>query len=152
MATSVSNQQINDYINSILQNPSLTDAQRASTINAAADGAFGGAVVATFKGNKIAVRPEPLLQAPGKVVVNFENVGNARVVELAKVGGVGVAGESTAGFAEGLGFIVTVGVNQTHPFAGHVVGVLPLLLGGVVAVVAVGMGDAHALGKSAGPG
>jgi len=37
MATSVSNQQINDYINSILQNPSLTDAQRASTINAAAE-------------------------------------------------------------------------------------------------------------------
>ena len=35
MATYVSNQQINDYINSILQNPSLTDAQRASTINAA---------------------------------------------------------------------------------------------------------------------
>ena len=37
MATSVSNQEINDYINSILQNPSLTDAQRASTINAAAE-------------------------------------------------------------------------------------------------------------------
>jgi len=84
--------------------------------------------------------------------VDFENVGDAGIAELAEVSGVGVAREGATGFPERFRLVVAVRVNQAHAFPGHVVGVLPLLLGGVVAVVAIRVGDAQALGKSAGAG
>ena len=65
---------------------------------------------------------------------------------------VGVTREGTARLPERLGFVVAVGINKPHPLASHVVGVLPLHLGGEIAVVAVGMGHAHALGETAGSG
>ena len=108
-------------------------------------------VIAAFESEVIAVGPAALLDAAGKVIVDFEDVRDAGIAKLAEVLCVGVTGKSTAGFAESFGFVVTVRINQTHTFAGHVKSVLPLLLGSVVAVVTVGVGDTQALSKATSP-
>ena len=115
----------------------------------AAGGAVGVAVVASLESDEVAVGPAAFLNAAGEVVVDFENVGDAGIAELAEVSGVGVAREGATGFPERFRLVVAVRVNQAHAFPGHVVGVLPLLLGGKITIMAVGVGDAHALGKSA---
>ena len=107
------------------------------------------AVVATFISHVIAVGPAPLLQTAGKVVVQLQNVGNAWVGELTEKLRVGMARESTAGLTEGCGLVVTVGVDQAHALAGHVEGVLPLFLGGEIAIMAIGVGDTKAGGETA---
>ena len=107
-------------------------------------------VIAAFEGEIIAVGPAALLDAAGKVIVDFEDVRDAGIAKLAEVLCVGVTGESTAGFAESFGFVVTVRINQTHTFAGHVKSVLPLLLGSVIAVVAVGVCNPEAWREAAG--
>ena len=119
---------------------------------AAAGGAVRIAVVAALEGEEVAVGPEALLQAAGKVVVDFQDVRDTRVTELAEIGGVGMPRESAARFAEGLGFVIAVGINQPHALAGHVESMLPFFQRGKVAVVAVGVGHAHALGEPAGSG
>ena len=75
---------------------------------ASAGRTVGIAVVATLESEVIAVCPTPLLNTTGEVVVNFEDVGNARIAELTEVLRVGVTRKSTAGFAERLGFVVSV--------------------------------------------
>ena len=107
------------------------------------------AVVAALEGKIIAVGPKPLLQAAGQVIVDLQDVRNARITKLSEIMRVGVTREGTARLPERLGFVVAVGINKPHPLASHVVGVLPLHLGGEIAVVAVGMGHAHALGETA---
>ena len=81
--------------------------------------------------------------------MDFQDVGNAGIVELPKVLGVGVTGKRSSGFAQGFCLVEAVRVDEAHAFSGHVVGVLPLLLGGIFAVVAVGVGHAHALREAA---
>ena len=63
-----------------------------------------------------------------------------------------MARESTTGFAESGGLVITIRVNQSHALAEHVVGMLEFFLRRVVAVVAVGVGYAQAGGKPAGAG
>ena len=108
------------------------------------DGTIGSNVVAAFEGEIIAVGPAALLEAAGKVVVQFEDVGNAWVGELPEIFCVGVSRKGTAGFTEGFGLVVAVGVDQAHALAGHVKGVLPLFLGGEIAIMAIGVGDTKA--------
>ena len=119
---------------------------------AAAGRAVRVAVVAALEGKIIAVGPEALLQAAGEVIVDFQDVRDTRVAELSEIMRVGVPRESAARFAKGLGFVVAVGINEPHALAGHVESMLPFLLRGKVAVVAVSVGHAHALGEPAGSG
>ena len=110
------------------------------------------AIVAALVGHVIAVAPASLLQPARKIVVNLQNVRDARVAELAEELRVGVARESTAGFAESGGLVITIRVNQSHALAEHVVRVLEFLLRRVVAVVAVGVGYTQAGSEPAGAG
>ena len=57
--------------------------------------------------------------------------------------------EGTAGFAKSFGLVEAVGINEAHALAGHVVGMLPLFLRGVIAVMAVGVSDSEVGSKSA---
>ena len=102
------------------------------------------AVVAALVGHEIAVGPTSLLQTAGEIIADFENVGDARVAELAEELGVGMARESAAGLAERGGFVIAIRVNQTHALAEHVVRMLKFFLRGVIVVVAVGVGHAEA--------
>ena len=110
------------------------------------------AVVAALIGHVIAVGPTPLLETAGEVVVQLQDVGNARIAELTEEMRVGVARKGTAGFAERAGFVIAVRVNKPYALAEHVVRVLHFLHRGKIAVVAVGVRHADARGETTGAG
>ena len=82
----------------------------------------------------------------------LQDVGDAGIGELAEIVGIGVTREGSAGFAERFGFVITIGVDERHAIAEEVEGMLPLLEGSEIAVVAVCVHDAELRSEATGTG
>ena len=91
------------------------------------------------------------MAAAAKVSVDLGEVRNARVSGLAKVGGVGVAGEGATRIAEDLRVGVAVRVNQTESLTSVLHGMLELALRSIIAVMAGRVHHAQFRRETAGP-
>ena len=97
------------------------------------------AIVVALESNHVVVAPARVSAAARQLMVQVSEVGHFIVAELAQKRRVGVARKRrVAG-----GLIVAIGINQRHPFAHKIIGVLQFAMAGVIVVMALRVHHAH---------
>src|SRR5205823_661946 len=97
--------------------------------------------------DQVAITPPRLLIAAGKLIVDVQKVRQQRIAELTEKIGVGVAWESAAALAQGLGLMVAVGVNRTEPRSSQIKSELELTTRCIIVVMALGIHDSEAVAE-----